>query len=328
MSASKALTLALLLPLAAAGCSRRAQPLDVITDLRSYRFDPGSRLEDRIAPMPEEVLEAYRQADGMPGYKAYEPAAAEKALLLSYLRLMPAPVERLFREKCVGIFFIDGLKGNGITNWVGGPGPGEIYFFVALSRDSLERSLSETLTGRERSCFIPEKGFDIAVDAGRKYRGLAYALFHEAAHAVDYVAGITPFVEPGLPKDYSPSARPDGGLFTGVWQDYDRPLPKNEFPRRGEITFYGFGDGPKIPAFEAGGMHARLEKGPFISLYGAKSWAEDLAELTAFGLIAGRLGQPYRVTVSAPGAKPGVFEPMKGEAGRRAAAALALLEKL
>lgn len=327
MSASRALALALLLPLAAAGCSKRAQYLDVVTDLKNYQFDPASRLEDRVGPMPAKVLDVYRQADGMPGYRAYEPAPAEKALLLSYLRLMPAPVERVFREKCVGIYFIDGLKGNGITNWIGGR-PGEIYFFVALSRDSLKKTLSETLTERERSCFLPEKGFDVAVDAGRKYRGLAYALFHEAAHAADYVSGVTPFVEPGLPKEYSPLARPDGGLFTGVWQAYDKPFPKDDFFQRDKITFYGFGGGPKLPMTDAGGVQMLLEKSPFVSLYGAKSWAEDLAELTAFGLIAGRLGQPYRVTVSAPGGRKLEFYPMKGAASRRAAAALALLEAL
>lgn len=327
MRGSRALALALLLPLAAGCSSRRAQYLDVVTDLKNYAFDPASRLEDRIGLMPGKVLDVYKQADGMPGYKAYEPSAGEKALLLSYLRLMPAPVERIFREKCVGIYFIDGLKGNGITNWIGGR-PGEIYFFVALSRESLEKSLSETLTDRERSCFIPEKGFDVAVDAGRKYRGVAYALFHEAAHAVDYASGVTPFVEPGLPREYSPLGRDAGGLFTSVWQAYDKPFPKDDFYQRDKITFYGFGGGPKIPMADAGGMQMLLEKSPFVSLYGAKSWAEDLAELTAFGLLARRLGQPYGITVTAPGGRKLEFHPMKGAASRRAAAALKLLEAL
>lgn len=325
MRALKFILLALLT--AAAGCSKKKQYLDVVTDLRNYPFDPASRLEDRVGEMPGKVLDVYREADGVPGYKAYAPTPAEKELLFSYLRLMPAPVERIFREKCVGIYFIDGLRGNGITNWIGGK-PGEIYFFVALNRDSLSKTLSETLTGRERSCFVPGKGYGVAVDAGGKYRGLAYALFHEAAHAVDYVSGVTPFVEPGLPREYSPLVRGDGGLFTGVWQEYDRPFPRNEFFQRDKITFYGFSGGPKIPVSEAAGMHALLAVSPFVSLYGAKSWAEDFAELVAFGLIAGRLGQPYRVELTVYGGKPIRVEHFDKVRARRASAALELLEKL
>lgn len=313
-----------------AGCSKRPAPgpeLPFHADLASYAFRPGSPLEDRIAAVPDKFLAYFSAADGRPDYRAYAPSAADKALLLEYLRLMPPSVERLFRERCAALWFVENFQGNGMTGWVGGR-PGETFFFMVLNPDSLRRTLSETLTERERSCFVPARGFGVSVDAGTKYKGLAYALFHEAAHAADYVRGVTPYVEPGIPPEYSPPAKGDGGLFSQVWQDYGRPFPKNEFYLRDKITFYGFGGGPRIEITEAAGAHKLLAASPFVSLYGAKSWAEDFAELVSFGLIAGRLGQPYRVVFEAPGGARTEAAHYDAARRRRAEAALALLEGL
>ena len=35
-------------------------------------------------------------------------------LVLEYLRLMPPALERVFREKCVGLYFVENLQGNGV----------------------------------------------------------------------------------------------------------------------------------------------------------------------------------------------------------------------
>lgn len=321
--------LAVLLSLSAA-CAGKDKPLiqpGSHSDVSIYAFDPDSSIESRIKEIPRSVLEHYRQEDRRPDYLPYIPTPAERAMVMEYLLLMPPSVQRIFRERCVGLWFVDNLVGNGLTGWVGGK-PGEIYFFMALNPAVLRKSLSETLTERERSCFIPESGFDVRVDAGKKYKGLAYALFHEAAHAADYVMGVTPFTEPGIPKEYSPLVRPDGGLFTETWEAYDKPLPRNDFYSRDKITFYGFSGGPKLPVTEAAGLHLQLAKSPFVSLYGAKSWAEDFSELVAFGMIAGRLGQPYRVTLTGPGGRSASAEHFEGLRSQRAMKALELLEKI
>lgn len=326
---NKLLALALA-PLLLAACSKKdpAPAVPEMGRLETFAYTPGSSLESRIGPMPERLLEIYREIDGRKDYRNYAPTAADKALVLEYLRLMPPALERVFREKCVGLYFVENLQGNGVTSWVVGTG-GTLYFHMTLNPAALKRSLSETLTERESSCFIPERGWSVAVDAGGKYRGLAYALFHEGAHAADYIYGVTPLVDEGLPEAYRPAGRPDGGLFTEAWGSYSKPFPRNDFLFRDQLTFYGFGGGPKLALADAGGAYGGLAGSPFVSLYGAKSWAEDLAELTAYGLIAGRLGQPYRITVSGPHGIKKIVEPLKNPAAaRRAAAALALLEKL
>ncbi|OGR77416.1 MAG: hypothetical protein A2X32_04395 [Elusimicrobia bacterium GWC2_64_44] len=320
-----------LLPLLllAAACSGNPKQDGVpeMARLELYNYSPAASLEDRIGLIPERLLEIYRALDNKPGYKPYPPTPQEKALLLEYLALMPPAYGRVFREKCAGLYFVEGFTGYGVTSWVV-DGEGRLYFTMTLNPAALRETLSETMTSRERSCFIPESGQAVTVDAGTKYKGLAYALFHEAAHALDYIEGVTPYTDLDQPERYRAAARPDGGLFTEAWESYAKPFPRNDFLFRDKITFYGFGGGPKIALSDAYGAYAGLAGSPFVSLYGAKSWAEDFAELTAYGLIAGKLGQPYRVTLSMKGAASRAFEPMKGPAARRAAAALALAEKL
>ena len=329
MRKSNLLALALA-PLLLAACSKKdpAPAVPEMGRLETFAYTPGSSLESRIGPMPERLLEIYREIDGRPDYRNYAPTAADKALVLEYLRLMPPALERVFREKCAGLYFVENLQGNGVTSWVVDR-EGALYFHMTLNPAALRLGLSKTLTERESSCFVPERGWKVSVDAGGKYKGLAYAIFHEGAHAADYIYGLTPLVDEGLPEAYRPAARPDGGLFTEAWASYSMPFPRNDFPFRDQLTFYGFGGGPKIPLADAGGVYAGLAGSPFVSLYGAKSWAEDFAELTAYGLITGRLGQPYRITLTGPRGVKKTVEPLKSPAvARRAAAALALLEKL
>lgn len=321
----RALCLALALCCAAA-CGKKQPELPPMARLEVYGYNPSSSFEDRIGPMPAELLKQYRLMDGRPDYKAYTPSAAEKALVLEYLRLMPPAVERIFREKCVGLYFVEGFMGNGMTSWVA-DGGGKLYFHMALNPAAFNQTLSETLTERERSCFFPANTWKVTVETGSKYKGLAYALFHEAAHAVDYMSGITPLIDPEQPKAYRSPIRPDGGLFTGTWATDSAPMPGNDFPDRAKLSFYYLGGGPKIPIGRAPEVYRVLRGSPFVSLYGSKHSAEDFAELTAYGLIVGKLGQPYRITVTGPAVKT-VSEPMKGRAGLRAGAALKLIENL
>ena len=93
------------------------------------------------------------------------------------------------------------------------------------------------------------------------------------------------------------------------------------------IRIYGFGGGPKLRTDEAPAVYAGLAGAGFVSLYGARSWAEDLAELETFAVITGKLGQPYVIRVKSP-SKNYIFKPMSGQAGVRAKEALAFMDEL
>lgn len=218
----------------------------------------------------------------------------------------------------MGVYFVSGFIGNGVTNWVVGPG-GKIYFYIILNPDAFKKDLSETLTERERSCFKPSAGWDVTVSAGRKYKGLLYALAHEAAHGLDYAVGISPYTDDTMPEYLRPKKNLARDFFSGVWQDYRLPQPDADFPWRDRITFYGLGGGPKVEMAEATELYGPLTSGYFVSLYGARSWAEDLAELETFHLITERLRQPVRVTLVSPGGGRVTLRPMDGKASERAA---------
>lgn len=313
----------LLLALAfAAGCSSRPE---LPADLEAYSFDASASVEARLAVMPDALLAFHRHEDDMPAYTPYQPSQADKALVLEYLRLLPPVYEKVFRQRCLGIYFMNGLIGNGVTNWIH---TGEkTYFYIILNPASLSAGLSETLTQRERSCFAPREGWDVRVDAGSKYKGLLYALIHEGTHGLDYTAGVTPFTDNTMPESFRPARPAAGEFFRARWVDYSAPRPEFDFSGRDKITFYGFGGGPLLDVSAAPGLYEGMLKRGFVSLYGARSWAESLADMATFAVLTRSLGQPYSITVVSPG-KRVVLRPLEGSAGELAAEALSYLERI
>ncbi|OGR68426.1 MAG: hypothetical protein A2081_04620 [Elusimicrobia bacterium GWC2_61_19] len=319
------LVMALLLA-AAQGCGRKPGTLPPGARLETYSFNVATSLEDRIIPVPAALLEYFRKEDKKPGYAAYVPTPEDKALVVAYLRLLPPVYERILAERCVGIYFIEGLIGNGVTSWVIGPGD-EVYFYIVLNPAGLRDGLSVTLTERERSCFVPRAGWDVLVDGGTKYKGLLYSLFHEATHGLDYAEGISPYTDDTMPHAYWPERGISDDFFFNTWNDYSKPREGAGFPGRDRITFYGLGGGPKLDITEAPALYKGLGGSGFASLYGARTWAEDLAELATFDVLTRKLGQPYLIFIQTPaGVSP--LEPMRGTAGVRAAEVMEYLEEI
>lgn len=309
-------------------CKKKYDPqIYPVCRLETYNFKASSSLAERIKLMPKDVLAVYRQMDGRPDYLAYKPSSADKALVLEYLAFLPSIYQKVFKAHCVGIYFVENFMGNGMASWVV-DSKGGIYFYITLNPISLKNSLSKTLTERERSCFIGAPGLNVSVNAGTKYKGLAYALFHEATHAVDYIKGVTPFVEATLPERYWPKKYATDNIFFKSWKDYFTPLKGMGFKNRDNIKFYGLGGGPKLKMEEAPALYKGLASSPFISLYGSKNWAEDLAELATFQMITTKLGQPYTITLSGFQKEDIVYKPMSSNRRKRAAEIMKILEAL
>ncbi|HBA60132.1 MAG TPA: hypothetical protein DCZ92_04825 [Elusimicrobia bacterium] len=315
-----------------AGSSPSPKPAGALPEVRDlsrlevYNFDPASSLAERITAIPADLLQHYRKMDGTTAYEAYQPSAADKALVLEYFALLPPVYRKVFEARCVGLYFVDSFMGNGITSWVAGPG-GEVYFHITFNAVTLTKSLSEILTERERSCFKPGKTA-ITVEAGEKYRGFAYVLFHEATHGLDYALGLTPWADNEMPENLRPAAPLAGVAFRKYWAAYGTPVSSLDFSGRNNITFYGLGGGPKIPADEAAPLYAGFARTPFVSLYGSMSWAEDLSELVTMRLLTRKLAQPYRITLGGEG-QPVVLEPLRAKgAAARADEILKLLDSV
>ena len=316
----------LLAALLALGACNSRPGLEPLVKLESYAFSAASPLESRITKIPGELLKFYAAEDKRPDYAAYQPSAEDKALVMDYLRLLPAVYERVFAKRCIGIYFVKGLIGNGITSWVAGPDD-KIYFHITLNPAALRQDISETMTERESSCFRPKPGWSVTVNSGHNYKGLLYGLAHEAAHGLDYVAGVSPRTDDTMPAYYWPSDWISGGFFFDLWADYRTAHLRGNFPGRDRITFYGLGGGPKLDITEARELYQGLAASGFPSLYGARSWAEDLAELETFYTLTADLKQPVRVTLASPAGKYHLST-MDAEALSRAAQLRAFMEKI
>ncbi|MEI7528986.1 MAG: hypothetical protein WCK76_08570 [Elusimicrobiota bacterium] len=297
-----------------------------LTRLEAYNFVPGAKLEDRITVIPPALLGNYKDCDKAPEYEAYAPTAADKALVMEYLGLLPELYRKTLEERCLGIFFVKNFKGNGVTSWVT-DAKDNVFFHITLNPAGLTDDISTTLSGRENSCFIPQAPGRITVDAGTKYKGLLYSLFHEATHGVDYVKGITPWADDTMPVSLRPKKPGSGSFFSIVWEYYSLPRKEEDYNLRRQITFYGLGGGPKLTFGKTLLVYTGLSRSSFASLYGSMSWAEDLAELATMYMLTAKLGQPYRITITGLEGGPFFLEPMRSpKVSARAAALMAELD--
>ena len=238
--------------------------------LASYGFDAASPLP-RARTIPPWLLALWKNADAMP-YKAHVVTAKEKKILAEAFAGLPAPMRKVLSERLIAVYFIDGLKGNGITDWVLDPARGT-YVYMILNPAGFQQTLSALLTERDRSVFRGKA--DVTVEAGEG-PGILYSVAHESAHAVDYVMSVTPCTD----GDHCATTRPGRppARDWDEWKEYAQPKNPADYPLRSKLHFYGFGD-PEIDAAQAGELCAQWAGSPFASFYGSRSWAEDLAEL-------------------------------------------------
>lgn len=299
----------ILLALTLLSSARAAEPAPDLHALSSYSFDASRPTAERVERIPDWLLAAWKKADEAPEYRAYLPTKEERRQFASALDGLPADMRRTLRERLIAFYFVENLKGNGITNWAL-DASSRTYVTMILNPAGFRKTLSQILTERERSAFRGAP--DLEVDAGPGGSGIVYTASHECAHAYDYVRGLTPFVEPRLAKRLGQVA-PAGW---DVWESYSAPRREDDYPLRAKLAFYGLG-GPNLDAADAPAVCAQRAASPFVSLYGSRSWAEDLAELFVARHLVRDLGRPYRVTCGGR-----TDEPLTGRRAARAERAL------
>lgn len=271
--------------LLAASCATAADLADH-KRLSTYDFDASRPLVERVAPMPERVLALWRETDASPGYANYALTPSERAEFAAAVDALPPRLKEVLRERLIAFYFISGLMGNGLTEWVLDERQ-RTHFYIGINPSAFGKTLSQLLSDRERSVFRGMAA--VAVDAGPGGSGIIYTVAHEAAHAFDYAAGLTRFTEPVHARVLGRSL--EGGW--DVWRAYDAPLLPFDFPARRRLRFYGFAP-PELEAWEAPEVCRQLAASPFSSLYGTRNWADDAAELFLFDHLTRTLGRPYR----------------------------------
>jgi len=280
-------------------------------NLKSFSPDFKSPLVARVQKTPDFYLRYMRSNDHDQTYTSYEDTPADRALLADYLSKLPVVIQQVMRERLAAIYFIKNFRGSGWTDIaLDEKDPGRVYLVLVLNPDVLHNDISAWLTKKENTCFAPDDPtFKVEINAGHTYQALLYILLHEGTHMVDYVHRWTPYVNDVLKQLLSLPVTATSFTY-GWWVGYSTPVSLYDFPERARISFYGLNGPPKLKISEALSAYRHLAQGPFVSLYGSLSWAEDLAESSALYFLTQKLKQPYEITYSRNGKLVFQFSPM------------------
>jgi uncharacterized pyridoxamine 5'-phosphate oxidase family protein len=280
-----------------------------VKNLESYKYDPSTPLEERVRDIPDFLLDALKKWDERDDYRPYSLSGVERKIISDCMDLLPPLCSRIMKERLIGIYFVENFLGSGWTDWVFDK-KGNIYCYMTFSPHVLKGDLSEIITAKEMTCYKKsDKDMKVHIDCGNKYSGFQYILIHEAVHAVDYVENITPFVEPDL-QEIQKRKLSKNEFTDNVWKEYSIPVSEYEYLYRDKVTFYGFSGGPKIDIEDALDVYKGLSQTPYISIYGSKNWAEDIADFVAFYHIVKKLGQPYIINVNKGNDTVYTYEPL------------------
>lgn len=294
-------------------CGRDAARLPV-KQLRNYTLRQDLALHERIAPAPKVVMDFWMEADVRKDYTVYMPDGREMSDIRRNLENLPPLHKKVMKERLIGIYFIRNFLGSGAADWVADEKK-SLYFYLIINPKLLAmKDLTEVLTWRERSCFIDEGDVEITVNCGGGANPLSYVMLHEGTHIVDYALRITPYAEKEV-REFYPDPKDETDFVREVWKSLRDPFKRYDF--RKDLTFYGFGKGPRIKASDAPGVYRGLAGSPFVSLYGSQSWAEDLAEFVTFYHVTQKMRLPYVISVAIKGKEVMRYRPMENPEVRK-----------
>ncbi len=267
-------------------------------DFSQYAFDPSTSPIDRLGAMPAPALKFIRELDERPDYADHKLSPAERRAVQRELRRLPPLIRKTFQERLLGIYVIDDFLTSGMTDYAVDSHSGKIYVWIVLHPDMFRLSARDVILKRENTAFIRNgvapPPCEIEADVGGKESALFYILLHEGVHAADYVHRLTPYVEASV-RPMQERLVQTGRIVDRYWESYNQPRPDFDFALRDDLTFYGFGGGPKIPMEDAPRLYAGFAKSPFASLYGSRIWAEDVAELLSLHHLTNKLGHRYEL---------------------------------
>jgi hypothetical protein len=283
--------------------------LSTLNDFKHFPFDPSSSVLSRVKNMPEHLLVEFKKLDKKENYTNYAMTQEDKNLLSRYWDKLPPLIQKTMQKRLTAVFFIENFISSGYTEYLVAE-DGSFYTYLILNPKVFKQSIQEWLTYKENTCFYEDQpGYKINIISQNEEKALLAILLHEGTHVVDYDRRITPYTDPNFKKQANIGEQ--GNSFTQeVWNKYKVPLEENDYRQREEISFYGIG-GPNIEITDAVEVYEKNFATPFVSLYAAQNWAEDLAELVMFHHMVNVLGYSYRLEVNR--GKKNLFqvEPMK-----------------
>ncbi len=199
--------------------------------------------------------------------------------------------KKILTLKLVKIFFVENLHGSGMTFPV--KKDDDKYSILIFNPKVFRQDISEWLTSRENTCFIPGNKMKVKIDAGHKYTGLMGILLHESTHILDEHFKISLSLLRNSKKVKSQYS----GILKKIWRDIGSPLEQYQNLKKYPITFYGFNMGPRMKTSQMLDIYSDLAKSPFVSLYGSLNSREDLTELMSWYILVHHYKQRYRIDI-------------------------------
>jgi hypothetical protein len=262
----------------------------------NYHFDASSQLVSRISSAPSFLVEAMKEMDERYDYSLYPVTETDLAEIKKCLSLLPEAMKKVWQKKLIGIYFVHNLWGGGFTDFVLDE-KGELYIIMLLNPGCLHFSLEDWLSAKEASALqIDQSDLSVKIKTGKGVSGLFYLFAHEGTHVMDYELGLSPWTEKDI-QILQNRKMTNTAVNAGVWLDEKKPLEKLFFPDLTNISIYGFRGKPRLPISRVQAFYTVLKKSPWVSMYSTFSWAEDLAELSAFSIICEKLKAPIEVDV-------------------------------
>ncbi len=286
---------------------------DPIHRLESYGDVSNGELSTKLDDCPDFILNWLMDWDEVNNYYNYTLSHEEKKIFEDSIDLLPATMRKQINENVVKIYFVENFRGGGLTNFIVGPDD-ELFCFMLFNPITFKRTISETITIKENTCFIQDdESYDVSFNISDKLNSFIYLLLHEGAHALCLGNKNYPILTPGT-YPFEDPIRVTGTQFTrGLWSDYYQLRLKitNLIPSR--VTFYEFEEGPKINISESERLYRDLSLTPFASLYSTKNWADDFADYVTCKFLVDYLDCDYEVVVSKDGKEIFSYEYFENE---------------
>jgi hypothetical protein len=316
-------------------CAQRAMKHHAAGRIDTWRTMLALPLAERIGPAPPHLVEYLTLDNILNGHAERPHAATLDAGLLADIRGaiadLPAEIRKLFGERLVGVYFVEGLGGTGYTDYVFDEQGRALKGFIVLDAAVLAPQRANAwATWKENTPFTADAGYRlearIEADGNDNRRNaIQYILLHELGHVLSIGSDIHP---PWNLRPKGVGSEAKYPFFDLSWS-VDRAADKYRsrfdanFPQRMGTVYYF---GAKLAAADMAATYASLELTNFPSLYAATAPGEDFAESFASYVHVVLMGRPWQITILRDGKPVKIFRACWGEP--RCAKKQKLLEQL
>ncbi len=271
-----------------------------------------NELTARLGAAPLALLDYLRTDNELNGFPGIPEAAAPTPEFTTALHqtfaALPAPVQRLFTTRLIGIFLVTKLGSTGFCESVRDASGQERFAFIVLDRDELiSRTANSWATWKENTVFAPDTpgpAVRVLIESGpddTTVNAIRFILLHEFGHA----AGLLSKAVPPWSVDLNaisllayPFTLLSWSQAVGVVQSRFEEM----FPERGIITFYQPERG--LARERALAVYAGLQRTNYPSLQAAVNLQEDFAESFATYIHVVREKRPWQVLLEPEDAAP------------------------